>query len=221
MHFKSSEQISLDPPKQSQRSNECLAEALGASSLKHKEIFPVLTAGTGWEGKSKDSTYRKYKFTLFIHCYHHEQFGRLSVSRYLSKAGFPGTKGPQQTCRLYLSWSIDVFEELNFINLYSCSSIHCKEKKLISSNAFSKGHWYHDSEVNRDSTVLISATITLFFVPAAGSYVSLLCDRCSINRKSLLVYIDACKRIVFVESLLKIQNIYVILLYLSYSALGS
>lgn len=68
-------------------------------------------------------------------------------------------------------------------------------------------HWYHDSEVNR---VFISATIILFFVPAE---LSLLRDRCYVNRKCLLVYISACKPSVFVESLLKIQNIYVILLF--------
>lgn len=89
------------------------------------KILSVLTAG--WEGKREDSTYRKYKFTLFIHCYHHGQFGHLSVSRYLCKAFCPSTKGPQQICRMHLSWSIDVFEDLNFIDLYS-SSIHYKEK---------------------------------------------------------------------------------------------
>lgn len=51
--FKSSGQISLDPPKQCQRCSESLAEALAASSLKHKEIPPVLTAGLGERAKGE------------------------------------------------------------------------------------------------------------------------------------------------------------------------
>lgn len=71
--------------------------------------------------------------------------GSLSVSRYLSKAVFPGTKGPQHVegtytvCRMYLSWTTNVFEDSNFIDLYSfSSSIHYKVKNWFQAMSFQR-----------------------------------------------------------------------------------